>query len=224
MGRGDTESAGIAAHSFSMKAAAIGVRMHSGWGAAIAVASGADGLQVIDRRQIVVTEAKTPGTSQPYHFAKNLGLPQGENHLDRCTMASERLALAALRGMVADLKIREYRVTNCAVVMASGRALPSLPEILASHAMIHTAEGEFFRRCVWKAAETLGISVAGIRERDLAERAKTVFSRAATPTLRKIANLGKTLGPPWTANQKSAALAGWIVLHEKKARRAVRSE
>lgn len=193
--------------------------MHSGWGAVVAVAGGADGLQVIDRRRIVVTDAKTPGMNQPYHFAKNLGLPEGEKHLERCTGVSERLALVALREIAQELEARDYGVKNCAVVMASGRTLPSLSEILVSHAMIHTAEGEFFRRCARKAAGKLGINVAGIRERDLAERAKTVFGRAATPMLRKIANLGKMLGPPWTADQKSAALAAWIVLHETKARR-----
>jgi hypothetical protein len=199
-----------------MKRAAIGVRMHSGWGALVAVSNNAGTVEVIERRRIAVTTLGTPGAIQPYHFAKNLELPDAEKFLGNCLAASKHLALAAVRDVVGELRGRQYRVVGSAVVLASGRPLPALPKILASHAMIHAAEGEFFREVFSKACEGLDLSVTGIRERDLEEGVRKSFGRAATRMLRQISTLGRSLGPPWTKDQKTAALAALIVLANKQ--------
>jgi hypothetical protein len=72
--------------------------------------------------------------------------------------------------VVRELDGRHYRIVGSAVLLASGRPLPSLAKILGSHPLIHTAEGEFFRHAVRKACEGLKISVTAIRERELEER------------------------------------------------------
>src|SRR5258708_11289587 len=64
-----------------MKRAAIGVRMHSGWGALVAVSNSAGTVEVIDRRRVTITAPGTPGANQPYHFAENLELPEAEKVL-----------------------------------------------------------------------------------------------------------------------------------------------
>jgi len=46
---------------------------------------------------------------------------------------------------VADLRGKGYRPVGSALLLASGRPLPKLETILASHALIHTADGEHFR-------------------------------------------------------------------------------
>src|SRR5713101_9067099 len=114
-----------------MKRAAIGVRMHSGWGALVAVANDAGKVEVIERRRIAVTIPGTPGASQPYHFVENFELPEAERFLGNCFAASKRLALAAVRDVVDELRGRKYRVAGSAVLLASGRPLPALPKILA---------------------------------------------------------------------------------------------
>ena len=55
-----------------MKQCAIGIRVHSGWGAVVAVSGEANSLEVIDRRRIEIIDPKTPGAFQPYHFAQSL--------------------------------------------------------------------------------------------------------------------------------------------------------
>jgi len=195
-----------------MKRAAIGVRMHSGWGALVAVANSGGAMEVLERRRVAVTTPGTPGVSQPYHFAKKLELAEAEKFLGNSFAASKRLALAAVRDVVGELRDRQYRVVGSAVLLASGRALPPLAKILASHALIHAAEGEFFREVFSKACEGLDLSVSGIRERDLEECVQTTFGKAATRMRRQISTLGRSLGPPWTADQKTAALAALIVL------------
>jgi hypothetical protein len=195
-----------------MKPAAIGVRVHSGWSALVAV-SIADGLpEVVERKRVVLSDASKAGTKQPYHFAEKLSLQKAETHISDCAMASGRLALAAIEATLVDLYGRGYRVDGCAVLLASGRALPALPDILASHALIHTAEGEFFRRVVRDAFEQLRVGVAGSRERDLDANARTAFGSAAPRILQRISGLGRTVGPPWTRDEKNAALAALMLL------------
>ena len=210
-----------------MKAAAIGIRMHSGWGALVAVSTSAGSVEVIERRRVAITTPGTPGAKQPYHFAENLDLPEAERFLANCFAASKRLALAAVRDVVDELRSRQYRVVGSAVLLASGRPgsavllasgrpLPPLSKILASHALIHAAEGEFFREAFSKACEDLNLAVTGFRERELDQCVLTTFGKAAAQTQRQISTLGRFLGPPWTKDQKTAALAALLVLANQK--------
>jgi hypothetical protein len=199
-----------------MKRAAIGVRMHSGWGALVAVSYDGGTVEVVERRRVAVTTAGTPGANQPYHFAERLGLPEAEKFLGDCLAASKRLALAAVREVLGGLRARQYRVVGSAVLLASGRPLPPLPKILASHASIHAAEGEFFRDVFSKACRELELSVSGFRERDLDEWVRTAFGKAATRIARQVSTLGRSVGPPWTTDQKTAALAALLVLANKQ--------
>lgn len=195
-----------------MKRAAIGVRAHSGWGALVVVSGNPSNVEVIDRRRIAITDPNMTGANQPYHFAQKQTLPDAERYLAGCATASERLALEAIGDVVKELRCREYVVVSCAILLASGRALPSLSKILASHALIHAAEGEFFRRAFWIASERLEIPVTGIPERELDGRAEALFSSRTIQLRREIASLGRSLGPPWTTDQKTASLAALLVL------------
>jgi len=197
-----------------MKACAIGIRVHSGWGALVAVSGEPNNTEIIDRRRVDIVDRKAPGAAQPYHYAKNLELPAAEKYIAKSASSAAQLALAALREVVAQLGDRGYRLTKAVVLLSSGRPLPEFVKILASHAMIHTAEGEFFRQAFREACSSLKIPVTGIRERDLDERVKSAFSKGAASLKARIAGMGKTLGPPWTTDQKAAALAAAIALGE----------
>ena len=74
------------------------------------------------------------------------------------------------------------------------------------------ARGEFFRQAFWKASERLQIPVTGFRERYLEEEVRNVFGFRAVPLIDCVASLGKTVGPPWTADHKNASLAAMLLL------------
>ena len=198
-----------------MKRAAIGVKMHSGWGILVAVSGSLNSVEIVERRRIVITDPAIPRPNQPYHHAATLGLPEAERHLMKCTTVSERRSSAAISEAIEAMAKRNYRVVGAALLLASGRPLPSLPEILGAHPLIHTAEGEFFRCAVRKAFDRLKVPVTGIRERDLARFAETVLGDAAGPLQSAIAGSGSSLGPPWTKDHKLAAFAAAIVLHNQ---------
>jgi hypothetical protein len=195
-----------------MQPVAIGIRPHSGWGAVVVVAGGPGAIEIVDRRKIVITDPAIQGANQPYHFAEDL--PDPDRYLAECAAASERLAWEALREVVSEARRRQKAVAGCAILLASGRKLPALANILASHPLIHTAEGEFFRQAFRRAGERLKLQVTGIRERDLDDRSQMAFGAGAKSLQREISGLGKSLGPPWTADQKNACLAALLVLNQ----------
>lgn len=194
-----------------MQPVCLGFRVHSGWGALVAVARQSGGWQVLERRRISVVDGKIAGHAQPYHFAREQPLAEAKKHIARCAAASLSLAQAALQEVVEKLS-REYCVKGAAVLLASGRPLPELERILASHPLIHTAEGEFFRKAFSEACAALGIPVTGIREKELAQRAQAVFKKSAAALPAELATAAKQLGPPWSQDQKAAALAAAVVL------------
>ena len=206
----------LSAEMSSMKRAALGVRMHSGWGVLVAVSGDTQSVEVLDRRRIVTTDPSIAGARQPYHYAAALELAESERYLANCAAVSERLALEAVSEVVRELKGQNCLIVGSAVLLASGRPLPSLSKILASHALIHTAEGEFFRDAVRKACEGLEIHIAAIRERELEERTKTVFGQEASRVQHAISSLGSSIGPPWTKDHKTATLAAAIILARER--------
>jgi hypothetical protein len=195
-----------------MKRAAIGIQMHSGWGVLVAVAGEARSLEIVDRRRIVTADPEISGSNQPYHYAARLEFPESEKYIAGCTAGSTRLALSAMQALLAELNERRCQVVGCVVLLASGRALPLLAKVLTSHPLIHRAEGEFFRRTAFHACEGLQVSVAAIRERELEERAKAAFGKSASRVQQQIAGQGGSIGPPWTRDHKTAALAASLML------------
>ena len=202
-----------------MKRAALGVRMHSGWGVLVAISGDANAIELIDRRRIEITDSKVPGARQPYHYAASaefVGLAEKEKYLADCAAVSEGLAIAAVEELMRELEARQYRIVGSAVLLASGRPLPAVSQILASHPLVHTAEGEFFRHALRQACEHLKIPVTAIKERDLDARIHTAFGNAANEVQRRISTLGRSMGPPWTKDHKNAAFAAAIVLADNR--------
>jgi hypothetical protein len=190
-----------------MKRAALGVQMHSGWGVLVAVAQDANAVTLLDRRRIVVADPEEQGATQPYHFAAQLKPAEQEKHLARCAASSCQLAVTAIAEVIRELDARGYRIVGAAIVLASGRPLPPLAKILAAHPLIHTAEGEFFRQAVRQACESLQMPVTAIRAREI-----DAGANKKNELQRSIAGLGRTVGPPWTKDHKTAALAAALLL------------
>jgi hypothetical protein len=192
-----------------MKRAALGIRMHSGWGILVAVTETAE---IIDRRRIASITDDIQGGKQPYHHAEKIGLPYAEKYLAGYILKCDLLACEELQRTTSELHSRGYRVATAALLLASGRTLPALPQILAAHPLIHTAEGELFRQAVRQGCESLSIPVMGYRERDLEANAKKFIANSSSRVLRQLASAGKSIGPPWTADHKSADLAAYLAL------------
>ena len=190
--------------------AVLGLRAHSGWAALVAVGGSASSPQVLDRRRIEM--ADDPEAKQPYHAAEELPLAKARALLDRFARQAQERAAADLGAALADLRADGYDVVGAIVLTASGKRLPGLESILASHALIHTADGEHFRDALAFAGKQHRVAVARIREKDLVAQAARCLGHSAPALQAAVTAWGKPLGPPWTQDQKLSALAAWLGL------------
>ena len=121
------------------------------------------------------------------------------------------LAHAAVRKAIDDLG-GSREMVGCGLLLGSGRPATTLEATLASHAAIHTAEGDLFREAVIHATRQCGLSCKGVREKELYTVAAAKFGLSSDELQERVNELGKSLGPPWTQDQKCAALAGWLAM------------
>jgi hypothetical protein len=197
---------------------ALGLRSHSGWAALVAVAGppAPPDPHVVLRRRIELADAAIEGSKQPYHEAEGKKPKEAERIVGRCTDSSRRLAREALWAALDELRRRQHDVIGCGLLLASGRPLPSnLHAILASHAFIHAAEGEMFRDVLIRASEHFSLPVTGVRERDVLAHAAAATGRPASELQRRVAEMGRALGPPWRQDEKLATLVAWVALAAK---------
>lgn len=195
------------------EAAALGFRAHSGWAVAVAVAGSPNQPIVLERRRIEIADAAIPGSRQPFHAAEDLDAARAEALISRCRESSQALATAAISRLVVQFSV-QHSLSASGMISGSGRPLPDLSAILRSHALLHTAEGEFFREVLARASESCSLPVKRVKEREVWDRGAEVFHLRPETLQQQIQALGRSLGPPWRQDEKLASLAAWIALAE----------
>lgn len=194
------------------RTAAIGFSPHSGWAALVALGGSLDSPEVLLRERLEMTSSRLPGPKQPYHDVEGMATRKAAALLERYMESATKLATDGLRGAVVALEQRGFRVRAAAILQSNGRQGLSLESILASHALIHAADGDHFRGALAEAGKRCGIEAARIRQKELVEQAASALKQPAERLQAKVASLGKTVGPPWGADQKQAALLAWLAL------------
>lgn len=192
--------------------AALGFRAHSGWAALVVITGTRRAPVVIDRRKLILADSQIPGSKQPYHFAEPMELKKAETYMNRCIERTMALARGGVGAVVKDLRRNGHTVAGGGLLLGSGRPIPALPALLASHPMIHTAEGELFRDALRHACQRLRLPVTGVKEREVFDRGAARLKIPDAQLRRRLHNLGQTLGPPWTVDEKLASLVAWLAL------------
>ena len=147
---------------------------------------------VIERRHINLAGSGPPRTVQPYHAARGLDLPDAEKAIEHAASRARKLAGTAIREALAT-----YDVIACGVGHDPTQKRPPLAKILASHPLLHAAEGLLFRTAIADAVGECGFTVVAVQERDLKGR---------------VATLPRPQGPPWREDEKLATVAALIAL------------
>jgi hypothetical protein len=199
-----------------MRRAAIGFRAHSGWTALVAISLEEDSPRVLLRQRPHLVKNFTFEFRQPYHSAERISPAEGRSFVSFVRVEAKSLAYRAIRSAQTSLRQQDYELRHCALLLASGRPLPSLPQILASHALIHSADGELFREALLHASKRCGIETFTTKEADLLERASHALRLQPEELVRRLVNLGAELGSPWTQDERFAALAAWLSLLEPR--------
>jgi hypothetical protein len=193
-----------------VKQAALGFRVHSGWAAVVAVCVNRGAPVVLARQRVHLVETFTYEFRQPYHTAEKMKLGQAREFIARMQAEARRLAYRAVRELESRTQEQGVKLTRCGLLLASGRALPTLEKILASHALIHTADGELFREALLHANSRCGLEELTIKEKELLGYAGQVLRAKPNELMRRVTELGRSLGAPWSQDEKFATLAAWL--------------
>jgi hypothetical protein len=181
-----------------MARTAVGWRSHSGWAVLVAVRGPAAFPQVLVRRRIELVSDSLP--RQPYHSIaeRGLSLRAGEALIARV----EKMALAA--AVASTESVRDECGIDAVGVVGRVRAVPdALERILASHALLHAAEGDLFERVLIDAATQIGMEAL-------------VMEPASIEIPAAVDAGGKALGPPWQKDHKLAASVALAALERPR--------
>ncbi len=172
-----------------------------------------DGLPVVlERRKLLLVKTFSYTFRQPYHTAEKMPLSDAGEFVRGVEQESRELALAGIGTLQRDLAKLKYKLTGAGLLLASGRPLPEFERILASHALIHTADGELFRESIRSACKQAKVPLKAIRERELLAAVSEGLKKRPNFLLRHVTTLGKSIGPPWTQDEKFTTLAATLVL------------
>src|SRR5581483_6497778 len=146
-----------------MPRVSLGFRVHSGWAVMIALA----GNTVVERWRIELAGDGMP--VQPYHAAEPLPFAEAGLLIRNCAEISLRFAMQVFE------RLSGHEVHAACVLASSGRPLPDLKAILASHALIHTAEGELYRDALRRAASHFKVPLVQAKEKEVLARVPAQF-------------------------------------------------
>jgi hypothetical protein len=198
-----------------MKDAALGFRAHSGWTALVALSVSKGSPLVLERQRVHLVEVFTYEFRQPYHTAEKMPPAEARAFISRVQAEAKRLAYRAIHGLQGSLQKQGYELSRCGLLLASGKPLPGLEKILASHALIHTADGVLFREALLHASARCGLPVLSVKERELLNRAEQTLRLKPADLTRRVTQLGRPLGSPWSQDEKFASLAAWLAMTSK---------
>ncbi|HMK72139.1 MAG TPA: hypothetical protein VK454_02305 [Myxococcaceae bacterium] len=195
-----------------MATAAVGFRPHTGWSAAVVLSGSPASPRLVDRRRVELTESRDHDSVFVFHAAAQGDPRAAAARVRAATEEAEARAIRALAQLKADVAAAGHQLVAGGLIVGALRTLPPLADLLRSHALIHSAEGELYRQVLATAGDAQGLALQLLPARELEERAAQTLGLRPALLARQLAELGKTLGPPWGKDQKDAALAAWLAL------------
>jgi hypothetical protein len=160
----------------------------------------------------LVEDADTPWAKHPYHAADGLPSSEARSLVRRSIEGARSAASRELRAAVKRARERGHGVSGCAILVGAPMPDWSVDQVLAVHFRMHQAEGALFRDALVRATEACGLRLVEIPEKSLAERAEAALATPWSSLQKRIAQLGKSVGPPWGKDEKDAALAAMVAL------------
>jgi hypothetical protein len=187
----------------------IGLRAKTG--RAIAVVMGGSRAEplVLSKTEIKLTDPKIPETFQPYHEVMDLAWEQSQRAVRTFTRPVEVVARKALARMIKELQASGLNVKSVVTVGSKDRDLARIGNY---HIRAHAAEGILFRRVLELAAAAHKLPTRTFPDRELEKIAASELGLSPAAIKQALGNLGKSLDPPWRADEKQAALAAWLML------------
>jgi hypothetical protein len=191
-------------------AAAVGFRVKSGWATAVLLAGPLNSPRVIERRAIDLSDPAVSGSRQPYHAV----MEAARKDAARIEKQLCRIVRDTTKTSVTDFldAHRSAHDIHFAGIVVGSDIDPD--KIKNDHIRAHALEGRLFRTAVEEALQSLGVPCLVIVERGAYTQAAAALQRSEDELRGAVTALGRTLGGPWRADEKTATLAAWMALSQ----------
>ncbi|PYJ29039.1 MAG: hypothetical protein DME89_04580 [Verrucomicrobia bacterium] len=190
------------------RAAALGVRVKSGWAAAVLLTGTARSPQLCDVRRIELSDPQHPETRQPYHAAMGK-LERDARKINQRVDVVRGIAQQSIATLLAGYRRQNLRIRRAALVVGSQID----PDSIANpHIRAHAFEGRLFRSVLEESLRAHRIRTKVVIERHAYAHAVEELKQTDQNVRRQIQNFGREMETPWRTEQKFAAVAAWLAL------------
>lgn len=191
------------------KRAALGFRAHTGWASVVAVAGPVGAPRVVGRRLMRLAAGADTESAQIYHQAEKLAPDAAEKLVKEATTRSAQMAKQSVASFLSDLRAGGYEVAGSGIVTASAKLPPTLQQILGSHAFVHSAEGELYRKALVDASRDAGIPVTPVLARELPARSAPRRGRPRRRSPAESPSWGRRRGSPGARTRRRRPWSLW---------------
>jgi hypothetical protein len=205
-----TRSAESSIRKGSTRGAALGFRAHTGWAVLVALGGPLTSPTVLHRSRIELGDPHVPRFV--YHEARDAPPSKAPQLVRRAKDVACAAATTAIRQVVEGLSSDGWQIVGGNVLTSTARLPAALEAILASHALIHAAEGELFRGALLEGCSAGHIRAGTVPERELWTHSENVLGLDPAALQDRLKAMGQVAGRPWGMDQKLAAVAAWMAL------------
>ena len=190
---------------------AIGFRVKTGRATAVVMAGPASAPRILSRKSLELFDPAIPESHQPFHAEIELPPADSARVVSLALKAVDRVALSALRELVGEVQRELGSIVGIALVAGSS----TNPESIRNpHMRAHAREGQLFPQALATAAKVMRIPAITIVESEVFTSAAGKLGKTQDAIKIAVAEMGRDVGKPWSAEEKAAAAAAWILLAE----------
>lgn len=194
------------------RSVSIGLRAKTGRAVAVVLGGSVDAPQVLKRVEIGLVDPAFPETRQPYHQVLDLPWEKAQVAVRKIASRIEKVASKEIGRLVREAQAEGAIVREIGIVGAGER---NLEKIGSTHIRAHAAEGVLFRAVLEAGAAANDVPNRRFDERSLDKIAETELKLSPSRIKAQLAEMGRSVGSPWRADEKAAAIAAWMALSKQ---------
>ncbi len=193
---------------------ALGFRVRSGRAIAALLVGPVRSPRVLHRSLVALSDPAVPESIQPYHAAMGMPEEEGARVVERLEEVVDRVANDSVATLLTECREAGCETRGAALLVGS---VIDPATIRNPHIRAHAREGRLFRTALEESLLSCGLRCSIVLEWNAYASVAVVLGRSEDDLKRALAGLPRPRAGPWRADEKLAALAGWMALARERA-------
>jgi hypothetical protein len=161
------------------------------------------------RHEIGLADPWVPESGHPYHRELGDHGPAGEQARRSGCEAAQSASRRAIGAFIAEARAHGLEPQVAAIVTSS---LVDPERVAGAHARAHAQEDRLYRDAVEGSLAACGLRIVTFLDKNVRVEADRRLAGAGRPIDETLKVFSHVVGTPWSAPEKQAALAAWLML------------